>query len=343
MSNEKDPQKVFLPGERLRLAPGEEPIPVYKLVGKIGSVVWNATRADGALVAIKAVGIDGEKGEGELRTFPLMQPLAHPRLVALHQIAEIKDRVLVVMELCDGGLDGVLAKYREQQQPGIPRDELLGYMTEAAEGLDFLNARHHKIGELENAGVEHCDIRPDNILLKDGHLKLADFGLATAYTEEPGKHPGIPSFASPPEMGKGELYSTSDQYSLAVVYCYLRNGEYRPGRLPEPEPKRARASPLRQPSRPVADLRRLRESPEGIAHSTDRFKTFWGYLPKALSDVEIVTASVLLRNHIPFREFRSGHKRQLRNPVRTERCFVMIHKSLSGNGLGDRPFQHRVS
>ena len=246
MSNEQDRKKVFMPNERLRLSPGEEPIPGYKLIKKIGSVVWKATRrADGGLVAIKVVGIDSEKGEGELRTFQLMQPLVHPRLVVLHQIAEVKDRVLVVMELCECGLDIVLDKYRREALSGIPKGELLTYMTEAAEALDYLNTRRHTVGPLENVGIAHCDIRPDNILLKDGHVKLADFGLATAYREEAGKHPGIPSFASPPEMGRGELYSTSDQYSLSVVYCYLRNGEYRPKGLPEPE-QAAAASPFRQ-------------------------------------------------------------------------------------------------
>ena len=61
---------------------------------------------------------------------------------------------------------------------GIPAEELVEYFASAAEGLDFLHSKH----------VFHRDIKPDNILLVNGHAKVADFGLARA---GPAGHVGV--------------------------------------------------------------------------------------------------------------------------------------------------------
>ena len=52
---------------------------------------------------------------------------------------------------------------------------------QAAEALDFLNARNHLIGG-QRTGVQHCDIKPNNLLLFGETVKLCDFGLASVTT-----------------------------------------------------------------------------------------------------------------------------------------------------------------
>ena len=52
--------------------------------------------------------------------------------------------------------------------PGIPRDELIHYIRDAADALDYISESH---------SLQHLDIKPENLLVVGGHVKVADFGL----------------------------------------------------------------------------------------------------------------------------------------------------------------------
>jgi hypothetical protein len=118
------------------------------------------------------------------------------------------------MDLADGSLRDRLKACRKAGVPGIPPQELLGYLGEAAEALDYLHA----------SGVLHRDIKPDNILLFQGHARLADFGLARmleATTLQHATLAGTPAYMAP-EVWRGLVNEHSDQYSLAASYVELR-------------------------------------------------------------------------------------------------------------------------
>ena len=120
------------------------------------------------------------------------------------------------MELADCTLRNRLEACREAGRAGIPEGELINYLREAAEGLDFLHAKH----------VVHRDVKPDNILLLNGHAKVADFGLAWQQdkTMAPMKtFAGTPAYMAPEIWGK-EGGPPSDLYALAVTYVELRQG-----------------------------------------------------------------------------------------------------------------------
>src|SRR5262249_18007281 len=108
-----------------------------------------------------------------------------------------------------------LNEAQRQGLPGVPFDELMEYMREAAKGLDHL----HSIG------VQHRDVKPQNLLLVGGGVKVADFGLAKVLEQTAATNTGAltPAYGAP-EFLKGRVSPHSDQYSLAVAYCLLRSG-----------------------------------------------------------------------------------------------------------------------
>src|SRR5262249_22065188 len=106
--------------------------------------------------------------------------------------------------------------HKQQGREGIPVEELLAYFAEAAEALDFLHKKN----------VQHRDIKPDNILLLQGHAKVADFGLARLQEGRllaSATSSGTPAYMAP-EVWRGKVSHHSDQYSLAATYVELRLG-----------------------------------------------------------------------------------------------------------------------
>ncbi|MBD9728974.1 serine/threonine-protein kinase [Streptomyces caniscabiei] len=156
----------------------------YRIVEQLGrggmGVVWRAV--DEVLhreVALKELRTYTDAGAPELADLGLrMQREAraaarvrHPGVVAVHDVAEVDGRPLIVMELVDGpSLDDVL----NDRGPLDPREAA----AIGAKVMDALAAAHR-------VGVLHRDVKPGNILLdRSGRVVLTDFGIATM--ENPG-------------------------------------------------------------------------------------------------------------------------------------------------------------
>lgn len=203
-----------------------EPIPGYRLIERIGrggfGEVWKAEAPGGLIKAIKFVhgeisGRDGHHAAQELKALERVRSIRHPFILSTERFDVINGQLLIVMEIADCSLEQRLREHQNQGLPGIPRSELLGYMSESAEALDFMSREYD---------LQHLDIKPQNIFLIAGHVKVADFGLVkdlegcTASVTG-----GVTPVYAPPETFDGWLSRNSDQYSLAIVYQELLTGK----------------------------------------------------------------------------------------------------------------------
>jgi serine/threonine protein kinase len=205
-----------------------EPIPGYilrRFLGKGGfGEVWEADSPKGGLVALKFM-VAGESMavSREVRAMQMINQFGHPNLIRIEQTWCIANSLAVAMELAEGSLADL---YEASHDTGIPIKpaELCGYLAQAAEALDFLNARQHLVNG-QRIGIQHCDIKPSNLLLCGETVKLCDFGLASVTTSQLRAHrKGGTRLFMAPEVYQGRLGDRTDQYSLAVTYCVLRGG-----------------------------------------------------------------------------------------------------------------------
>ncbi|MER5220094.1 serine/threonine-protein kinase [Streptomyces flaveus] len=156
----------------------------YRVVAQLGrggmGIVWRAhDEVLGREVAVKELRTYTDAAAPELadlgrrmqREARAAARVRHPGVIAVHDVAEVDGRPLIVMELVDGpSLDDVL----REQGPREPREAA----EIGAKVMDALAAAHQ-------AGVLHRDVKPGNILLdRSGRVVLTDFGIATM--EDPG-------------------------------------------------------------------------------------------------------------------------------------------------------------
>src|SRR5579859_8007020 len=216
----------------VRIESRAEPIPGYRLIERIGGggfgEVWKAEAPGGLHKAIKFVfgeiktahseedGQDAHRAEQELKALKRVQSVRHPYILSLERYDIIDGQLIIVMELADRNLWDRFKECRSQGLPGIPRDELLGYMMETAEALDLMNGTYQ---------LQHLDIKPQNLFLVHNHIKVADFGLVKDLEGMAASVTGgvTPVYAAP-ETFDGWVSRFSDQYSLAIVYQELLTG-----------------------------------------------------------------------------------------------------------------------
>ncbi len=198
-------------------------LPGYQLEKRIGAggygEVWLAHAPGGLTKAVKFIfGYHNEKrASSELRSLEKIKAVRHPFLLSLERIEVIEGKLVIVTELADGSLKDRFDHFLEEGQAGIPREELLGYMRDSADALDYLSDQH---------SLQHLDVKPENFLLLAGHVKVADFGLVKEIQDtQASLVGGMTPLYSAPEVFQGKPTRHSDQYSLAVLYQEMLTGK----------------------------------------------------------------------------------------------------------------------
>lgn len=201
----------------------------YRLITRRGQggfgQVWEAESPDGRRIALKFIQCGDYFGATEeVRNILRVQQRAHPHLVHVEKVWADQGYVVVTMELAEGSLLDLLHLSRKEYGVALSRDHVCEYLLQAASALDFLNARTHRENG-QTVGLQHCDIKPGNMLVCGDVLKLCDFGLASLLRSDLATHrrAGTLAYAAP-EVFRQQLSQWTDQYSLAVSYYELRTG-----------------------------------------------------------------------------------------------------------------------
>lgn len=140
--------------------------------------------------------------------------LSHPNIVAVYDVSHNDDAEYIVMEL----VEGITLKQYMDKRGAISWKEALHFTKQITKALSHAHSR----------GIIHRDIKPQNImLLKDGTIKVADFGIAALENEaqERGEAIGSIHYIAP-EQARGECPDArSDIYSLGVVMYEMLTGQ----------------------------------------------------------------------------------------------------------------------
>jgi len=142
--------------------------------------------------------------------------LSHPNIVTIHDFGYSADQLFIVMEFVPG--TDIKSLIKERGKFNLP--ETIDLMSQACAG----------IGYAHRAGLVHCDMKPQNLLVTpDKRLKVVDFGISRALANI---HPdeqsdlvwGSPQYFSPEQAAGLAPSPASDVYSLGVVLYEMMTG-----------------------------------------------------------------------------------------------------------------------
>jgi serine/threonine-protein kinase len=208
--------------------PKESTLGPYRLVrpigrGSMGTVHLAVDPRDGRPVAVKAMPLGADAGDGEhaqLRQrfrseVAAARRLAHRDIVAIHDTGEDAGQLWLAMELlrgCD------LGRYTHMSRL-LPEPLVLQLVERLARALAHAHAQ----------GVVHRDIKPANVMLDlpTRQLKLTDFGvagLADLSRTRTGVVLGTPYYMAPEQLAGAGADARSDLYALGVLLFQLLTG-----------------------------------------------------------------------------------------------------------------------
>src|SRR5579884_88089 len=184
--------------------------------------------------------------------------LEHPHILPVHDFGEqhVADDEVITYLITPYMTGGSLRDLMRKTSRSLPLEETLKYLKQAAQAIDYAHSQQ----------VLHRDIKPANMLLQEGWLFLADFGLAklmSSGTQRSRTHTGsgTPEYMAP-EQAQGHSSPSSDRYSLAITAYQLLTG----------------ALPFRGETPYIILIKQIKEAPTAPTQLNPT-------LPKAVEDV----------------------------------------------------------
>ena len=186
---------------------------ILELIGTGGMALVYKARCHrlNRMVAIKILKEDLAGDEEFQRRFytesQAVAMLSHPNIVAVYDVSRSGSVEYIVMEL----IEGITLKQYINRKGLLHWKEALHFVTQITKALSHAHSR----------GIIHRDIKPHNIMiLKDGSVKVADFGIARLLTVQntlTQEALGSVHYISPEQAKGGHVDARSDIYSVGVV------------------------------------------------------------------------------------------------------------------------------
>lgn len=190
---------------------------------------WRLGRTVAVKILPLATAPDGEARERFEREARILSGLNHPHILQIHDFGALSDGTLYLVTEWAGG--GDLSKLIDGK--AHPPAQVIAWVKQIAAALDAAHAR----------GIIHRDLKPANVLvLGDGRLTLADFGLAHAGTggfatglTVTGAIFGTFEYMAPEQMeSAGRVTPASDLYALGVMTYQMLTGRVPRGAYARP-------------------------------------------------------------------------------------------------------------
>ncbi len=154
-----------------------------------------------------------------LKEIELTASLQHAHILPLFDSGSADGLLYYVMPFVDG--ETLRARLERERQ--LPVSDAVRIAAEVADALEYAHER----------GVIHRDVKPENILLQNGHALVADFGIALAVEQaggsrltQTGLSLGTPQYMAPEQaMGEARIDGRADVYALGAVTYEMLAGE----------------------------------------------------------------------------------------------------------------------